>query len=241
MAKSRVYIQRAFRAKLANDLDEYQLWASLALELLGKATLANIHPSLVVDPVHYESLFAASGINISTDIKTIGASTLYKRLAHLSKYFDTKVTEFCVGISLRRNAELHSGELPFQQMLLEAWEGRYWQAAEIVAGLLGLSLEEWIGADAAKAPKELIRAITHATLEAAKKRVEQAKEHFQRLPKKQRDELIRVSKTRQARHYPRLFKLVSDCEWEIECPACSARAFLAGMEYSEEVIESEPG
>jgi hypothetical protein len=49
LAKSRVYIQRAFRAKQANDLDEYQLWASLALELLGKAVLASIHPSLVVD------------------------------------------------------------------------------------------------------------------------------------------------------------------------------------------------
>ena len=58
IAKSRIYIQRAFRAKLADDLDEYQLWASLALELLGKAALAGIHPSLVVDPNHYESLFA---------------------------------------------------------------------------------------------------------------------------------------------------------------------------------------
>jgi hypothetical protein len=139
LAKSRVYVRRAFRAKQANDFDEYQLWASLALELLGKAALANIHPSLVVDPLHYESLFAASGINISTDIKTITAKTLYARLVHLSKYFDTKVREFCDLISLRRNAELHSGEVPFQQMKPEAWEGRYWQAADIIAGMLSLS------------------------------------------------------------------------------------------------------
>src|SRR5690348_10617393 len=109
LAKSRVYIQRAFRAKMADDLDEYQLWASLALELLGKAALANIHPSLVVDPTHFESLFAASGLNVSTDIKTINAKTLYNRLGHLSKYFDSRVKEFCDAISLRRNAELHSG------------------------------------------------------------------------------------------------------------------------------------
>jgi len=29
---------------VSGDLDEYQLWASLALELLGKAALARIHP-----------------------------------------------------------------------------------------------------------------------------------------------------------------------------------------------------
>ena len=78
LGKSRVYIRRAFRAKGGGDLDEYQLWASLALELLGKAALAKIHPSLVVDPTHFKSLFAASGIIVSTDVKTINAATLYK-------------------------------------------------------------------------------------------------------------------------------------------------------------------
>jgi len=39
-SKSKVYIGRALARKGAGDLDEYQLWASLALELLGKAALA---------------------------------------------------------------------------------------------------------------------------------------------------------------------------------------------------------
>ena len=50
------------RAKNTKDIDEYQLWASLALELLGKAALARIHPSLIADPNHQISLFAASGV-----------------------------------------------------------------------------------------------------------------------------------------------------------------------------------
>jgi hypothetical protein len=241
LSKSRVYIQRAFRAKLAQDFDEYQLWASLALELLGKAALAKIHPSLIVDPNHYESLFAASGINITSDIKTIAAGTLYKRLGHLSKYFDSKVKGFCDAISLRRNAELHSGELPFHQMRLDAWEGRYWQAAEIVAALLDFSLEEWIGADEARTPKELVRAITEAILAAAKERVEQAKGHFQERPKKQRDEALHASKLKHAFHYPKLFRVMADHQWEIQCPACTGRAFLAGTEFDEDVIEETPG
>jgi hypothetical protein len=241
IAKSRVYIQRAFRAKVAGDLDEYQLWASLALELLGKAALAGIHPSLVVDPNHYESLFAASGVNISTDIKTIGAGTLYKRLGHLHKHFDTKVKEFCDTISLRRNAELHSGELPFHGMLLDAWEGRYWQAADIITAMLKSSLDEWIGADQARAPKELLKAAEDATCQAAAKRVERAKEHFQARPKKEREAALKVSETKHAYHYPNMFRLVAEHEWEVQCPACTGRAFLAGMEYGEEILDTAPG
>ncbi len=82
-AKSKVYIGRALTRKGAGDLDEYQLWASLALELLGKAALARKHPSLVVDPTHWQSMFVAAGINVTTDVKTITAKTLFERLAHL--------------------------------------------------------------------------------------------------------------------------------------------------------------
>jgi len=80
-------------------------------------------------------------------------------------------------------------------MRLEAWEGRYWQAAEIIAGMLKSSLEEWIGADEAQAPKELVRAAAEATLEAAKKRVEQAREHFLARPKKERESALQLSCT----------------------------------------------
>lgn len=106
--KAKVYVGKALARKEAEELDEYQLWASLALELLGKAALAKIHPSLIVDPTHFESLFAASCINLSTDIKTITAKTLFERLRHIIPAFDESVKKFCTGISLRRNAELHS-------------------------------------------------------------------------------------------------------------------------------------
>src|SRR3546814_10050354 len=72
-AKSKVYIGRALTRNGAGDLDEYQLWASLALELLGKAALARRHSSLVVDPTHWQSMFVAAGINVTTDVKTIAA------------------------------------------------------------------------------------------------------------------------------------------------------------------------
>jgi hypothetical protein len=241
LGKSRVYVQRAFRAKQVKDLDEYQLWLSLALELLGKAALADIHPSLVVDPTHSKSLFAAAGRPQSTDIKTITAKTLYERLGSLSKYFDENVQKFCDAISLRRNAELHSGELPFHQMRLDAWEGRFWHAAQIILDLLKSNLEEWLGADRAKAPKQIVAEAAEALQEAAKLRVVQAKEHFMARPRKERDEALKLSQTKHAFHYAKMFKLVAEHDWPVECPACSGKAFFTGNSFEEEVLESEPG
>lgn len=62
-AKSKVYIGRALSRKADGDLDEYQLWASLAIELLGKSALAKRHPSLVVDPTHWQSMFVGRSQN----------------------------------------------------------------------------------------------------------------------------------------------------------------------------------
>lgn len=43
-SKSQVYIRKGLRAKNEGELEEYQLWASLALELLAKSSLSNVHP-----------------------------------------------------------------------------------------------------------------------------------------------------------------------------------------------------
>jgi hypothetical protein len=90
LAKSKAFIARALAAKGRNELGEYQLWSSLALEALGEAALADGHPCLVADPQSPASMFAAAGMNINPDVKTITAKTLFERLTHLSKRFDQK-------------------------------------------------------------------------------------------------------------------------------------------------------
>jgi hypothetical protein len=224
-------------AKAAGSMGEYQLWASLALELVGKAALAKIHPCLVADPQSYASLFAAAGMNISTDIKTIIAKTLFERLTHVSKRFDEKTKEFCTNMSLKRNAELHSGEAPFEGAVAASWEGRYWHTVEIILEASNSSIESRLDADKAKAPKELLAEYTHATEEAAKIRVETAAEAFAARPKKEREESHARAAAIDIWNMRRSFRLSADDIWETECPACKSRSFLAGIKYDEEVSE----
>ena len=140
-SKAKLYIKRGLKAKSNNDLDEYQLWASLAMELLAKASLSTIHPSLIADPTHQNSIFAACGIKSSLDIKTITTKTLFDRLSHISEKFDTRVRNFCEQLSLQRNAELHSGESPFSGKT-DSWEDHYWYAIQLILSLQEKDLKD---------------------------------------------------------------------------------------------------
>ncbi len=236
-AKSKVYIGRAMTRKTEGDLDEYQLWASLALELLGKAALAQKHPSLVVDPNHWQSMFVAAGVNVTTDVKTITAKTLFERLVHLVPRFDKTIQKFCQDIAERRNAELHSADLPFKTMKLDAWEARYWHACDTILHQMESSLEQWLGAADAAAPRQLLDEAAKALEAAVKLRVAAAKEQFEALKKAERDRLSAEAGIREPHHQTVLFKGRYDEIWTECCPACNCLAFVAGDQTGENISE----
>lgn len=238
-AKSQVYIVRGFRARAAGDFEEYQLWASLSLELLGKAALANVHPALIADPQHYQSLFAACGRRISPDVKTIIAKTLFPRLGHIDKSFDTRRQNFCEQMSLRRNAELHSGESPFSGMKPELWEPEFWGTIVVMLEMQKQNLEAWLGAENAKAPAELIERAKQARAFAVADRIKRARDDFEAKYKNpaQREKVVDAAKSYRWWQAPDDYRLDADEASQHECPACGAVAQLLGTLWNEEVID----
>lgn len=236
-AKSQVYIRRGFRAQLEKDTEEYQLWASLALELLGKAALAKVHPALVADPLHFHSIFAACGRQLSPDIKTITAKTLFERLSHLEKAFDARHRTFCEQMALRRNAELHSGESPFSGMSAEAWEKEFWGAVETILTMQDDSLESWLGAEEAKFPAAIITHAKEALAWAVQNRVSRCKDDFER---KYQNPDLRKSIIEQSKLLQRNY-LGWDGISREKCPSCSALGFAFGTLWSEKIVAIEPG
>lgn len=236
-AKSQVYIRRGLRAQAEKDIEEYQLWASLALELLGKAALSKVHPALVADPQHFQSLFAACGHQLSPDIKTISAKTLFERLSHLEKSFDSRHQKFCEQMAIRRNAELHSGESPFSGMSPEAWEREYWGAVNTVLFMQDETLESWLGAEDSKAPARIIEQATLALDWAVKHRTVRCTEDFLKKYQdpKQRQVAIESSK----------ILSWNDHSWDRSsrciCPACSSSGFVGGTLWHEEIVTTDPG
>lgn len=233
LTKSRVYARRSLQLSNA-DPELCQLWASLALELLAKSALARIHPSLVVETDNPNSLLEANGIHTGTRIRTITAKVTYTRLKHTVRHFGTPAFKACDELAERRNAELHSAVAAFAAMPLATWEGDYWNAAALILSSMGLTLDEWIGADS-QAPKELLRNLQHAKRESAKKRVEQAAEAIRwesegkRRAKDQLALLIERSKAFRPSEFQDRFRYPNlDRYWEQECPACGAQGILGG-------------
>ena len=238
--KSRVYIRRGFRAKQEGEIEEYQLWASLALELLGKSALAKVHPALIADPTHYQSLFAACGHQISPDIKTITAKTLFERLGHLDKAFDTRYQKFCEQMSLRRNSELHSGESPFTGMSPDIWEREFWGTVETILVMQQESLETWLGTEDSKLPSRIIQQAAEALKWAVKDRISRCKDKFIKdLPNPQkRIELIKNSSNYNSKDYSKKLNYWNIDEFEnAVCPSCESQGFLGGILWSEDVSD----
>lgn len=247
LTKSKLHAKRSIDAK-AGDLEvECQLWAASALELLAKAQLAGIHPSLVVDTANTNSLLEANGIKCGTPVHTITAATAYARLKHTVPNFSTPVHDECKKLAERRNAELHSGEAACAAMPYDSWEPDFWNAADLILKSMDMDLQEWLGAGG-RAPRELLKTYRQAEIKAARQRVKHHATEFKASPlgklgKAKFAELVQETAARPISEKDFHYLYVK--HWHHVCPACKTMGVAAGDEAWEEVAddqdEADPG
>lgn len=240
--KSKVYISRALDGKRAGDFAGYQLWASFALELLGKALLARKHPCLVVAPTHWKSLFVAAGINATASVKTISARTVFERLKYLSKKFDAKNEKFCQETAIRRNAELHSADTPFHTREIEKWETSYWNACNIILQDMESSLEHWLGIADANPIYQILQNAEQARVSKMRLRLDATRPEIAdiyaqspRTPATAKMDLMEFHRQWN------FFEGIYDKVWPMSCPSCKKSGHMAGNQRGEycEIVTGE--
>jgi len=138
--------RRAIRHYLEKEYDQFFIQAGVSMELLGKARLASIHPSLIVDK-DFDSLLhaCAEGKHAKRppwSVKTITASETLQRCIQLQPEIGNYSTKLKT-LADYRNSTIHLGEVPHVEVdqLLRDYLGG---AAAIVAGL-GLKPNEVFG------------------------------------------------------------------------------------------------
>jgi len=243
LAKSKLLAKRSVEAKQDGQDTDCQLWAAAALELLAKAQLSDIHPSLIVEAENTNSLLEANGIHTGTAVRTIGASVAYTRLKHTVPHFSTPVFEECKKLAERRNAELHSGEAACAAMPYEAWEGDFWNAADLILSSMDMDLQEWLGVDA-KTPKAFLKTYRQAEVTAAKQRVKHHASEFGKTEKgklgKEKFALL-VTETKNRPIDIKEFKYLYSNYWHYECPSCKTFGAVGGDLDWEEPAEDQSG
>jgi hypothetical protein len=232
-SKSKIYIDKAIRRRDEGDFDEFQLWSSVSLELLGKATLASIHPSLVVDPSKPKGLLVACGHTDSKDLKndefkTIPAKTLFDRLNNTINVpkFNNNIKDFCMTLANRRNAELHSASIPFTGVDLEIWLPQFWDVCCILLDFQGKTLINFLGEAEAERATTLINDRTQYLKGLIEARISRCRE-------------IYVSEHGKFDRREIIYDLD---EWEdiVNCPSCENTGIVQGEPIDREYIGTDP-
>ncbi|MFE4350192.1 hypothetical protein [Peribacillus butanolivorans] len=229
--KSKVFIDKAIKRRDEEDFEEFQLWASVSLELLGKATLASIHPSLVVDPNKPKGFLVACGQVDPKDLKseefkTITAKTVFDRLSNTINVpkFDSKAKDFCMTLANRRNAELHSALIPFTGVDIEAWLPRFWEVCQIMLEFQGKTLKEFLGDGEAARATSLITDQTQYLKGLIEARIIRCKEFYLERQQDRREIIYTLD------------------EWEeiVDCPSCGNEGVVEGEQIDREYKGVDP-
>lgn len=209
--------------------DERALWASLSLELLAKAALTRVNPTLIAYPTDDGvSLLIASGLLPGeARFTSLPAKSLYSRCARAFKPFsDTQANK----ITQARNDYLHGGTAGFTSIPEVAWWPRFWSQAAILVNAMDKQVEDLVGAANAFAVEKHLeqnaKNVEHRTemlIERAKQRI--SLRDSGRMPANVAAELSAMRDlTAGLSHHT-----------DVTCPACGATGRLEG----EDVLDSE--
>ncbi len=235
--KAKVFVDRALVARDDGRGDEYHLWAALALELLGKASLARVHPSLIADPAHFPSMLAAVGRQQTPDVRSITARTLFSRLAVVVEDFDDRMQRECNDIAERRNADLHSGDSPLVGLDDRAWVPTYWRIVNVLVTDQGRTLAELLGDDEASRIDEVIRNHAEVTRQTVLARIARRSAAINARYGTATPERLEALQRAAARPLPARFSAEADAFEDGTCPACQMKGWLFGALDREDLID----
>ena len=110
-----------------------------------------------------------------------------------------------------RNAELHSAELPFEDLKTTTWLWKFYRSCEVLLELINVDLEDFLGREEAAFAQRQINAAKDEAAKAVVGIIKSFKEVWQAKPQKEKDKLAQkaqASALRQVGHV-------------VSCPACS--------------------
>ncbi len=199
----------------------FGLWSSLALEMIAKAAISNISPVLLADGKDWNNLYFSLGHNPTSKKfapKSTDISEILRRLEILLPDFTPEMNNFCILHMNRRNGELHSGDLPFDNLGTSQWLPLYYLSIEKLLESYNETLENILNQDEANVAKTLIKSFqddaaksVNQTIKAHKTVWENKTEEEQKLLRQQAE----TNSIKQKGH-------------RVDCPACCCQALLHG-------------
>ena len=216
-SKSQLYIEQMESSTA--DMWQYGLWSSLCLELLSRAALSNISPTLLSDAKNWRNLMHALGKE-PTSKKfypiSISTSEVLARLKELLPEFTNEIAGFCSQHMNRRNSELHSGEMVFNALGTSEWLPKFFLACKVLLESMDKNLSDFL--EDPDLALSMIASLEDAVAKAAQQDINaHAKVWLNKEQKEKEKSILQATAwaTRHAGH-------------RVKCPACDSPALLVG-------------
>ena len=201
---------------------KFAVWSTLSLELLAKAGLSAISPTLLADVKQsWANLLFALNIEPKTSNfipRSIDVSEVFRRLEELIPEYTPELEAFCRKHLSLRNEELHSAAAPFVGTKVTSWLPDYYRACSVLLASMNDSLDRFFGSDEAKVAQAMIAAAEDKSAQSIKKAVAAHQVVWDDKSDAEKTLLVGQSATwatRQDGH-------------RVSCPACNCVAILSG-------------
>jgi hypothetical protein len=200
----------------------FGFWASLSLELIARAALSHISPTLLANRKDWHNVIHALGRQ-ATSVKfspmSVNISEVLSMLTELVPGFIPELSDFCVRHVARRNSELHTGEEVFAGLGTSSWLPHYYASCKVLLESMGKTLSE-VFEDPKKA-EELVTALQDTVSKVVHGDIAAHRKLWGLKEKTEQDTLVVQATswaTRQAGH-------------RTKCPACGSPSLIHGSSY----------
>jgi hypothetical protein len=214
---------------------QFGFWSALCLEMLVRATVARVSPALLADSKDWGNLRFALGIQASEisnlSAKSIPTSDVVKRVEALFPAFTKEMANFCALHFQRRNAELHSGALPFDDLDTSTWLPLYYSCCATMFEALDTSMAQVFGTEESATAATLIQGLQDDTAKAVQGTIHAHKAAWEKLNATEKAKLAKQAETLASRTKGH----------RMPCPSCKSTGLVQGAPAGAETTALEDG
>ncbi len=234
-AKARLFFEHAFNE--SREDPAFGLWCSLGLELLARAALASVSPTLLAEPDN-EHKYLLHALGRGSDRVPRRSISTAQVLVLCRQLFGANFTEddskVAMALVNRRNEELHTGAAAFEQYQPKEWLPGFYRVSRNLAEAIGESLESLFGKEEAAVAQETLAENENDTRQRVKSAVAAYARVFREKPEADRQAAAELAE-KQAK------ALAHQRHHRVVCPACECIATVQGKVFGKEHTMHEEG
>ena len=231
-AKSKLFFEYAFDCPREDP--RFGLWCARGLELLSRAAIASVSPTLLAEPdgEHKHLLHALNRGSERVPRRSIASSKVLSLCQTLFPNFTPDDQQAANALVNRRNDELHTGAAAFAEYTTQQWIAGFYRSCRSLCEALGESLESLFGADEANVAEQVLSKTENEVKQRVASSIAAYKKVFEGLTEPKREAATKAAADAAD-------MLAYQRHHQVTCPACGSKATVQGTPFGRENITND--